>query len=302
MRLYSASLLALLLAGAVPSAASAQRDGAQLDTTVAFDRGGSIALGAVSGEIRVTGSSRNDVRIVASIERGTFETDFSRSAISIHTRSDRNRQGRASIQVTVPVGTRVSATMVSGDIEITATEGEVTARSTSGDLTIRNARGRLELATVSGDVVVRGASGRMMVNGVSSDIEIVGAEGRLEAETVSGSIDILDSRLTDLQANALSGNVTYRGTLAANGSYRLNTHSGEVRLGLPPDVGAELTLETFSGSIHSDFPLTMQPGETGSGRRGRRLQFTLGSGGARITAGAFSGNITIRRTSATDRE
>lgn len=293
---------ALLLAAAVPLALAAQRGGDRVDTTLTITPGGSVSLGAVSGEIRVTGAQRNDVRLIAEIERGSFERDFSRSSISLRTRSEGNRQGRARIQVTVPVGTRVTATMVSGDIEITATEAEVQARSTSGDLVVRNARGRLELSTVSGDVIVRGANGRMSVNGVSAEVSIVDAEGELSVETVSGTIAVRQSRLRDLDANAVSGDVSYEGSLTSTGRYRLNTHSGEVLLRLPADVGAELTLETFNGSIESDFPLTMQPGETGTWRRGRRMEFTLGNGGARVSAGAFSGNITIRRSPAGNRE
>lgn len=295
-------LRALLLSAALPLVLAAQRDGDRVDTTLTITRGGSVSLGAVSGEIRVTGAQRNDVRIVAEIERGYFERDFSSSSISLSTRSDGNRQGRARIQVTVPVGTRVSATMVSGDIEVTATDGEVMARSTSGDIIVRNASGRLEVATVSGDISIRGVNGRMAVNGVSAEVVVAEAEGELSVETVSGTIAVRQSRLTDLEATAVSGDVSYEGSLVRNGRYRLNTHSGEVLLRLPSDVGAELTLETFNGSIESDFPLTMQPGETGSWRRGRRMEFTLGDGGARVSAGAFSGNITIRRTSAGNRE
>lgn len=295
-------LRAALLTAALPLALAAQRDGDRVDTTLTITRGGSVSLGAISGEIRVTGAQRNDVRIVAEIERGYFERDFASASISLRTRSEGNRQGRARIQVTVPVGTRVSATMVSGTIEVTATDGEVMARSTSGDIVVRNARGRLEVGTVSGDISVRGVSGRMTMNGVSAEITVAEAEGELSAETVSGTIAVRQSRLTDFEATAVSGDVSYEGSLAPNGRYRLNTHSGEVLLRLPANVGAELTLETFNGSIQSDFPLTMQPGETGNWRRGRRMEFTLGDGGARVSAGAFSGNITIRRTPAGNRE
>ena len=83
-----------------------------------------------------------------------------------------------------------------------------------------------------------------------------------------------------------------------------NSETSEITLNQEPTwpVGALLELETFSGRINSDFPLTLQPGETG-GRRGRRMEFTIGNGGARVTAQAFSGNINIRRgTTTTDRE
>ena len=68
------------------------------------------------------------------------------------------------------------------------------------------------------------------------------------------------------------------------------------------DAGANLELETFRGSIASDFPLTLQPGQSTGGRRDRRLDFTIGNGGARISAESFSGDITIRRLPARGNE
>lgn len=295
------SLRALLLLGALPLAAAAQRDGDRVDTTVVLDRGGVVQLGAVSGEIRVVGADRRDVRIIAEIERGRFETSFTAARVGISTRSVGGRQSSARYDVIVPIGTRVIASTVSGRIEIAATGGEVSARSTSGSVEVRGARERLEATSVSGDIDVRDVTGRIRLEAVSADLEVEQARGELSAETVSGTISIRRSELESLRASAVSGTISYEGTLVRTGSYRMNTHSGSVTLAVPASSGAMLELETFSGRISSDFPLTMQPGETG--RRGRRMEFTIGDGGARVTIGAFSGNITIRRGSAAgDRE
>jgi DUF4097 and DUF4098 domain-containing protein YvlB len=293
---------ALLFAGALPVTLLAQESGDRVDSTFTLDRGGVVHLGAVSGEIRITGSDRRDVRINASMDRGRFEVAATRARISVTTRSQQGRQSGTRFDVSVPTGTRVSASTVSGRIEVRATEGEVVVRTTSGSVNIRNAKERVEVSTVSGDVEVSRISGRMRVDGISSTIYADDISGDLSVETVSGSITMRRAALRELVASTVSGTITYEGTLSDNGSYRLNSHSGSVTLGLPANVGALLELETFSGRINSDFPLTLQPGETG-GRRGRRMEFTLGSGGARVTAGAFSGNINIRRGSAAgDRE
>lgn len=288
---------ALLVTSALPISLLAQGSGDRVDSTFALDRGGVVHLGAVSGEIHVTGSDRRDVRVNASIDRGRFEVAATRTRLSITTRSQQGRQAGARFDVTVPTGTRISATSVSGRIEVRATDGEVVVRTTSGSVDIRNAKERVEVSTVSGDVELNRVSGRIRVDGVSSTIYVDDIAGDLSVETVSGEITVRRGALDGLVASAVSGSIIYEGTLSANGSYRLNTHSGSVTLGLPANVGALLELETFSGRINSDFPLTLQPGETG-GRRGRRMEFTLGNGGARVTAGAFSGNINIRRGSA----
>lgn len=295
------TLRALLLIGALPLAASAQDRGDRVDTTLMLGRGGQVDLGNVSGEIRVTGSDRRDVRIIASIERGRLELTTSATRIALRTKSEYNRQSSAIIEVQVPTGTRVTASSVSGVIEVRSTQAEVVAKTVSGRVDVRGARERVDAEAVSGDIELRDVQGRINVEGVSANIYIEAAQGEVNSETVSGDTRILRSRLSGLRAESVSGGISYEGNLDASGSYRMNTHSGSVGLTLPANVSATLELETFSGRINSDFPLTMQPGQTSG--RGRRMEFTLGGGGARVTAGAFSGNITIRRGAAAgDRE
>lgn len=290
---------ALLVIGALPVVAAAQRDGDRIDTTLVIDRGGLVSLSVTSGEVRVRGESRADVRIRADIQRGYWDRSFSRGRISVTARSVNDRMSGARLEVSVPKGTRVSVRTVSGRVEVHATEGEVTVNSTSGSIEVRDAREQVALSTVSGSLDLARVQGRVRLDGVSSTIRIDDISGDLEAETVSGSIIVRGGRLEGATVKAMSGSITYEGALSRTGSFRFNTHSGSVALTLPANVGANLELETFSGRINSEFPLTMQPGETG-GRRGRRMEFTLGDGGARVTAGAFSGSITIRRGSATD--
>ncbi len=297
MTILRHTLRAAAWLGALPLALAAQ-GGARVDTTLTLDRGGLVQLGAVSGELRVTGSERRDVRLRGSMERGRFELVATPGRISLATRSVNNRQGTAYIEVEVPIGTRVLATTVSGLVELRGTQGEATVRSTSGRVQVRGARERIDVETVSGIVELQDVQGRIGVEGVSADVEVWEARGDLTAETVSGEIRIRRSALSGLRAEAVSGSIGYEGNLAASGSYRMNTHSGSIMLTLPAGVGASLELETFSGRINSDFPLTMQPGQAAG--RGQRMEFTVGNGGARVEAGAFSGNITIRRGVASD--
>lgn len=288
---------AALLAFAVPAAAAAQRDGDRVDTTFALDRGGLLHLGLISGEIRVVGEQRSGVRIRAETERGRFEISASSARIAVNTRSVNGRQGSARYDVAVPVGTRVTASSISGTIEIRATEAEVQARSTSGTVIVRDAADRIEATSVSGDVELRNVRGRIRTETTSGGIRVDEGRGEITAESVSGNIVLRRSHFDNIRAQATSGSISYEGPLTRDGSYRLNAHSGNVLLTVPANVGATLELETFSGRIHTDFPLVLQPGD-GLGRRNRRMEFTLGDGGARVVGGSFSGNVTIRRAAA----
>ena len=66
-----------------------------------------------------------------------------------------------------------------------------------------------------------------------------------------------------------------------------------VALLIPAGTGAQLTVATYTGSIDSDFPITLKPGEHGIGAT-KRFTFDIGKGDARISAESFSGDITIR--------
>ena len=285
------ALLALGLAAGPLGAQDAERR-QRIDTTFAFDATGSVSLGVLGGEIKVQGGGAGTIRIEASIERGWLDASMSRSRVSIEVRANRGRAGSAEYVLTVPPGTRVSASAVSGDIIIEGTGGEVTATSVNGDVTVRGSRRRLEATTVTGDLDVSDASGMLRLESVNSDILADGLIGELTAETVSGEIELRRSRLDAIRATTVAGDIQYDGPFAPRGSYRFETHAGDIDFGLPANAGASLSLETYSGDISSEFPLTLQPGQPG---RSRRMEFTLGAGGSRISAESFSGDITIRR-------
>jgi len=304
----------ILLAGIVlassPHAALAQAVArSRVDTTFAFNKGGSVDLGLISGEIVVTGWNRAEAHVVARIEQGELLTTFTPNRISIEPGS-RSRygserhhgMGEAHYEVSVPVGTRVQASAVSGDIRVRATGGELQVSTVSGSVEAADANDRITIASVSGDVRASKLRGRTSISTTSGDLELDDVAGDLSVHSVSGDIRTRRLRSAHVRAETVSGEVTYGGSIDANGSYEFSTHSGGVRLEIPPGAGANLDLQTFSGSISSSFPITLQPDDVQRSRRGRQLQFTIGNGGARISAHAFSGDITIERSTRPDNE
>jgi hypothetical protein len=101
-----------------------------------------------------------------------------------------------------------------------------------------------------------------------------------------------------VRVESVSGSVEFDGRTETGGRYDFASHSGDVRLWLPAALGAMIAVETFSGTIDSDFPITLQPGQ----RHGKQFEFQVGDGGARIDATSFSGGIYIQRGTGRDRE
>ncbi|MBX9927601.1 MAG: DUF4097 domain-containing protein [Gemmatimonadaceae bacterium] len=288
-------LLSALLAAA--TTASAQQERVAVDTTLAFDKNGIIDLGIVSGEIIVTGWNRNEARISARLEdRGYLETTFTAGRITINARSRRGKLGEAMYELSVPIGTTVRARAVSGDITIRATAGESAATTVSGDIDVRDVQ-RASLNSVSGDISADRIRGRTSVSTVSGEVDVRDLVGDIDARAVSGTLSFTDARAGNLQAKSVSGDIVYLGSIAPDGSYDLSTHSGDVRIAIPSNAGARISVQTFSGEMRSDFPITLQPGSM-TGRRDRKMDFTVGTGGARVSLSSFSGDVSVERAGA----
>jgi hypothetical protein len=272
-----------------------------IDTTVSLTRGGVVDLSLISGEIRVVGWTRGDVKVSARSEGGRlrFEATPSRVSLDIEHQGGRHNHNDmdATYDVSVPTGTRVLMRGVSGDLSARGVKGEIEARSVSGEVQVEDA-GRVTLESVSGDVRATRVNGEARAHSVSGEVSITDVVGDLDAESVSGDVTLRRAKARTVRVETVSGEVTYEGSVDPAGRYEFNSHSGDVRLILPANTNAALSLETFSGDIDSAFPLTVRPSandQSGPGKRARRMEFTLGSGGPRITAESFSGEITIER-------
>jgi hypothetical protein len=302
MTMSTRSLFVALLATMMfTTPALAQRDGQagrevgrSLDTTLAIARDGTVELSNVSGRITVTSSDRGEVRIRARLQdSGTLVLDATGTRVSLGVRSTSNRLGEATYDVVVPNGARLVVSGVSSDISARGPFGPVDIKSVSGDVEVSNT-GRLSAHSVSGDVIVRNVSGNFSARSVSGDVRVTQVSGDVIAESVSGDIVLDDVRSESVRGETVSGDVRYQGAVSGRGRYEFKSHSGNLRLVIPANSGATVSAETFSGSLRSDFQLTVSPGEVrGAGRR--RMEFTIGQGEARISLSSFSGNIVINR-------
>ena len=304
-RLARLTLLAAAAAVAtMPSSACAQRDRepTRVDSTFAFDKGGWVDIGIISGDVIVTGWTRPEAKVYASTGRGWFDVQLSSHHVTLQTRSDRGRSSDTRVEIMVPIGTRVQVNTVSGDIRVTGTEGEVDAGSVNGSVEVLGASDRINAHTVNGKLHAAKLRGRTRLTNTSSSIEAEDIVGDLSAGSVSGRITLTGVKSSHVSAETVSGSVTYEGNIDPSGSYELSTHSGNVHMSVPEGSSADLELETFSGRISSAFPITLQPGEISMARHGKKMEFTIGKGGARITASTFSGNITIDKGGHSDRE
>lgn len=296
-----AAAAALAATGVAPAPALGQQAAQRIDTTFAFEKNGWVDVTILSGTVVVTGWTRPEARLTARAENGLVQPSLSPGRIGLSVRPDftsrssRNRLGPVTVEISVPIGTRVMATAVSGDLRVRGTAAEVQANTTSGDIEVVDAADRVVIQNTSGDIRLEKIRGRTRVGITSGDIELGDVTGSLEINSVSSDMRIRHVDVSDLRISTTSGDITYDGMVDPKGTYEITTHSGDVRFELPGNAGAVLSLQTYSGDIGSSFPMTLMPGRDLRRSRGRRMEFTVGNGGARVAITTFSGDITIAR-------
>ena len=292
--------LALLIALSAAHSAGAQRrtrftsdDRSRIDTTFAFDKGGTVTVTATNGDIVVTGVAGNQVHVRASSDGDNLRLDASPTRVMLEAtgrRSDRD----AHLEISVPFGTRVITRTQSGDIGVHGTRGEVEAHAQSGDIEVDDVTNRLDVNSLSGDITIRNVVGDVDIGTTSGSVKLTDIRGNVDVGTVSGDIELRGLTAKVVRAKTTSGDVTFDGLIDPAGRYELVAHSGDVSLHIQREASAQLTVSTWNGGIDSQFPITLKPGEHGIGSsNGKKFTFEIGGGAARITAETFSGDITI---------
>jgi len=221
--------------------------------------GRTIEIKGVNGSIQATGSSGDQVEVVAtrrgrrsdpeSVQIKTFEHEGGITVCALHPSTDparpneclpgnkgrmnsRNNDVNVEFVVKVPVGVRLAARTVNGAVD---------ASGLSADA---------DVETVNGSVKVQ-------------------TSGVARAQTVNGSVQ------------ASMGRADWSSDL------EIKTVNGSIRVTLPPLASTTVDAETVNGSIVSDFSVSH-----GTVTR-RRLKGTIGGGGRGMSLETVNGSIWI---------
>jgi DUF4097 and DUF4098 domain-containing protein YvlB len=280
---------------------------------IKIGRDGRLSVQNIAGDITVTGGPGDEVSIEAvkrargdqsQLESVRIDVDERSGRVDIRTtHTARNDRVSVDYTITVPSSAGVEVRSISGTIKVANVQGALRAETVSGNVTMSDTP-RLESAkSVSGDVSLTGAAsdGDLSAGSVSGNVTAKGVKSRgLDVGSVSGDVILTDVTCDRVGMKSVSGNVEYSGAITKGGRYDITAHSGNVRLTLANPSGFELNANSFSGSIHSDLPLTIggdsNRRDRDSGRRdSHTLHATYGDGSATLTVRSFSGNIVIAK-------
>ena len=209
--------------------------------------------------------------------------------------------GERRLRRLVPAAAAVAVKTISGNVGVAKVNGEVRAETVSGDVTVTGTPNVALARTVSGDVVARdiGGASTLSLSTVSGSVTASGLKAKsLECGAVSGNIELSGVQVERLLAKSVSGDIQFGAVLAKGGRYEFGAHSGNIRVILGSDAGFELDASTFSGSVRSDFPVTLRSQTGGSRDRqdaNRTIRGAYGDAGAILSIKTFSGTVVISR-------
>ena len=125
---------------------------------------------------------------------------------------------------------------------------------------------------------------------VSGNVDVSGAQGDVRAGSVSGDVRLEGLRATSVQARTVSGEITAGvESLTGNGPLSFKSVSGDVKLDLPRSLDADLSMSSVSGSLDSEFQMTL-----GGRMSRRRIEARIGRGGRELSLTTVSGDVQLK--------
>ncbi len=235
---------------------------------------------------------REDDATREAIERATVELNGNEVTVEIGVGSKGFGVGPAwitfgrtpsvGIRIRCPEDSDLECTTASADVAATGRLGNVELKTASGDIAVEHVTA-LRVQSASGDVRAATVDGEARLQTVSGDVRLGTVTGSASATLVSGDFSIDDAH-TDLSAKTVSGD--QRIGSIREGEIKVQSVSGDVRIGVRPGTRLRIDANSTSGDVSSELDVKDTPSEGSSGSE------------ARLAAKTVSGDIEITRAAA----
>ncbi len=302
-----------------PTAEGSDAVESQASRTVAAAEDVVVELSLVSGDVIVHGWDRAEVRAhsedAARIELKQYQSHGAPKpetknelprrveVFVLNSEYDDVRPGRpggsGNVEVNVPRGATVVLRLQSGDVEISGV-AEARVKSASGDVDLSRIARAVEVDLFSGNITLADSRGGVNLRSQSGDVEAVNiapndSRDFFSVRSLSGDIRLEGVSHAKVEGSTTSGSVHFDGPVAAGGSYRLQTTSGDVTAALPANASFNLSARVvFGGDIVTDFAVKTAP-KPGKIEAGSKLEGTVGAGGADISLSSYNGTVHLRK-------
>lgn len=262
---------------------------------------GEISLSNIAGDITIETWNKDEVNMSV-VKTAKTESDLQNVEIKIRKtdnnleiktkyKKEKNANVSVSFDLVIPEKASIEIVTISGDVKTINIGGELDIETISGNINIDTALKGIECTTISGTITVNDVSGDSEISTISGDLSIQRLRGSLEATSVSGEIKLIDiTEAEKVKSETVSGDLAYTGDAHPNGTYKLNSHSGDIIMKLPAGASFEISGSSFSGDISSDFDLDIS-----NKAMSHKLSGSVGKGETDIEVNTFSGDIQIKK-------
>ena len=192
------------------------------------------------------------------------------------------RTPQVGIRIRCPEGADLECTTASADVSATGRLGAVEVKTAAGDIVVEHVS-ELRVQSASGGVRAATVDGEARLQTVSGEVSLGTVKGPVSATLVSGDLEIDDAH-ADLNAKSVSGD--QRIDAVRKGEIRLQSVSGDVRVGIRRGTRLHIDASSTSGDVSSELDVKDEPSATSSGSE------------ARLHAKTVSGDIEITRAAA----
>jgi DUF4097 and DUF4098 domain-containing protein YvlB len=247
----------------------------------------------MSGSVKVTGWDKAEVQVKGTLgDDAELAFDGTEKRTRIEVEVEGNPMGtRSDLEVWVPVGSTVDVEGFQATITVSGVTGGVKAETVNGSITQSGAAKGVELQSVNGAIEATKATGRVLLEAVNGTVTVREGSGDLDASTVNGTLHVVGGSFDRASLESVSGDVRFEGALSRKASLDVETVSGKVELLVPAGLAADFSISTFSGEITN----ALGPAAEKKSRftPQKELNFSTGTGGARISVQTLSGQIDI---------
>ena len=261
------------------------------DTLVEVRKGDRLILRDFEGAVYVESWERPFLLAeVGTKESASFRVLRSGGNLELHLAGGETRNREEKLRLTLPPWMNLEVTGRALEVEVRDLDGELMVRNFRGDLSFRNLGGMVEAYTVEGGIEAYNLTGSARLRTGDDDLFVGNSSAALDLETVEGEIRMEGIDSHRVSAKTTDGEIEFSGRVLVGGEYGFFSHGGDIQLRLAPPVNLDATILAYEGDFESEFPVRARGYRSGEG-----LEFTLGTGGARLAIETFDGEIRLLR-------
>jgi Putative adhesin len=290
--------------------------GADYERSLIVDPKVKINMCIVTGNVKITGWSRNEVRV--------FINDG--SPVNLNVREKDRKSERpvlidiaghdlekvknkkmpmlaseciwgGEIEIDVPMNASLE---IKGDETTIGIDSvrKASVKNAGGSISLRNITEGAQALTYEGNVTVNDSRGIINLESSSGNILAfnVGPEeigDTFKAKTTSGKIFLQNIEQRQIEVNSITGAILYSGKIFNGGLYTLSTSNGTITMSMPADSSAKLNASYGFGQFNSDITLRdVVPNNT---PRFKSLTAVMGAGEATLKLTTNDGSIKIKK-------